>query len=94
MDYSQFPKVTAYSTMVVSCVDEWAVAAVGELTIKEFADMCGFSITHNLRRRFQNLVDLEILTKTYKLTEDGRWNFVYQPSQAYREIMRQSKLPF
>lgn len=94
MGYKGFDQATAYSQMVADCVREWALAVVGELTIKEFAEMCGFSITHNLRRRVKNMVDFGVINARYRQDENGRWVMKYEPSESYRQALRQEKLPF
>lgn len=94
MNSSGFIRPTYYSEMVSQCVVDWARSSVGWLEIKGFAKMCDFSLTHNLRRRVQELVDLQILERTYKPNESGRWTLFYQPTTAYREVVRLPELPF
>lgn len=94
MSYKPFAGETPYSKMVVDCVNEWSLAVVGELDVTEFARMCGFSVTHNLRRRIANLVEHQVLQSRYAMGEDGRWRWVYQPTESYRAIIRMEKTPF
>jgi predicted transcriptional regulator len=94
MSYRKFERVTDYSSMVDNCVFDWARSLVGELRLNNFAEMCNFSITHNLRRRIENLCDAGILERSYRKDDTGRWVNFYKPSESYRQTVRQPEVPF
>lgn len=89
MSYKKVEKVTEYAKMIGDCIQGWAIGEVGWLAVSSFAEQCGLPITHNLRRRLENYVDLGILIREARHDGHGRWRLFYVPTEAYRQTCRQ-----
>lgn len=49
-----------------------SMTRVGGFTAREFAEKCGFKLTHNLRRRLNKLVESGVLRSVVSYTPENR----------------------
>lgn len=82
-------KPTAYSELLQKCIDNHALGQGGAFTAHDLSKSCNLSLTHNLRRRLKELVEIGVLETWLALNDKKRMVNVYNVTETYRNHLSQ-----